>query len=83
MSNYDETVRYLYNLQREGIKLGLDNSERLLQILGSPHTTFRSVHIAGTNGKGSTATIIFYRAYQDQWFSYFRGRRDTAGIFHP
>lgn len=58
MSTYDETVRYLYNLQREGIKLGLDNTERLLQVLGSPHTTFRSIHIAGTNGKGSTAAII-------------------------
>lgn len=58
LKNYNETVNYLYGLQRHGIKLGLENSRRLISILGEPQKSFPSVHIAGTNGKGSTATII-------------------------
>jgi dihydrofolate synthase/folylpolyglutamate synthase len=53
---YDTTVDYLYSLQKHGIKLGLANTNRLMNILGEPHNSFRSIHIAGTNGKGSTAT---------------------------
>jgi dihydrofolate synthase/folylpolyglutamate synthase len=57
-NKYAETIEYLYGLQKHGIKLGLSNPERLLKILGTPHDSFRSVHIAGTNGKGSTAAMI-------------------------
>ncbi len=53
---YDTTVDYLYSLQKHGIKLGLANTGRLMDILGEPHKSFHSIHIAGTNGKGSTAT---------------------------
>ena len=56
--DYNETVDYLYGLQKHGIKLGLKNTERLMSILGEPRNSFRAVHIAGTNGKGSTAAII-------------------------
>jgi dihydrofolate synthase/folylpolyglutamate synthase len=55
---YSDTVNYLYNLQRHGIKLGLENIKKITEILGKPHRAFRSIHIAGTNGKGSTATMI-------------------------
>lgn len=55
---YKEAVDYLYNLQRYGIKLGLSNTLSLMDILGNPHQDFRSIHIAGTNGKGSTASMI-------------------------
>jgi dihydrofolate synthase/folylpolyglutamate synthase len=58
LKNYDETVHYLYSLQKHGIKLGLSNTTRLMQILGQPHKSFYTVHIAGTNGKGSTATAL-------------------------
>ncbi|KPK02706.1 MAG: hypothetical protein AMK71_01315 [Nitrospira bacterium SG8_35_4] len=58
LKNYDDTVHYLYSLQKHGIKLGLSNTLRLMHILGQPQKSFRSVHIAGTNGKGSTATAI-------------------------
>ena len=58
MDNYDETINYLYALQKHGIKLGLSNTTRLMQALGEPHKSFRAIHIAGTNGKGSTATAI-------------------------
>ena len=57
-ANYTETVDYLYSLQRHGIKLGLENPGKLMDILGRPEMSFRSIHIAGTNGKGSTSAII-------------------------
>jgi dihydrofolate synthase/folylpolyglutamate synthase len=56
--SYDETVRYLYNLQKYGIKFGLENIKRLMSALHDPHTAFPYVHVAGTNGKGSTSAII-------------------------
>ncbi|MGE5315076.1 MAG: bifunctional folylpolyglutamate synthase/dihydrofolate synthase [Acidobacteriota bacterium] len=52
------TLSYLYGLQKFGIKLGLRNSEQLLAGLDNPHRAFPSVHIAGTNGKGSTSSMI-------------------------
>jgi dihydrofolate synthase/folylpolyglutamate synthase len=55
---YHDTIEYLYGLQKHGVKLGLSNSEALLEALGAPHDRFRSVHIAGTNGKGSTAAFL-------------------------
>ena len=56
--SYPKTIEYLYSLQKHGIKLGLENIQRLLTLLGNPHQQFRSIHVAGTNGKGSTAAII-------------------------
>jgi dihydrofolate synthase/folylpolyglutamate synthase len=41
-----------------GMKLGLDNINRILSYLGNPHKAYPAIHIAGTNGKGSTAAII-------------------------
>lgn len=58
LKKYNETENYLYGLQKHGIKFGLKNSRGLMGILGEPQKSFRSVHIAGTNGKGSTASII-------------------------
>lgn len=57
---YDESVRYLYSLGNEiqTAKLGLERITELLEALGSPHRGPRFVHIAGTNGKGSTAAMI-------------------------
>jgi len=59
MSSYPETIQYLFNLQYSGIKLGLENVSRILEFLGNPQTTWPAIHIAGTNGKGSTAAFIF------------------------
>ncbi|MCX5719797.1 MAG: bifunctional folylpolyglutamate synthase/dihydrofolate synthase [Nitrospirae bacterium] len=56
--SYSETIHYLYSLQKYGIKFGLDNIDRLLSALGKPHKSFPSIHVAGTNGKGSTSAII-------------------------
>jgi dihydrofolate synthase/folylpolyglutamate synthase len=57
---YKEALEYLYGLQKHGIKLGLDNSRQILHAIGNPEQSFRSVHVAGTNGKGSTTTAIAY-----------------------
>ncbi len=56
--SYDDTIQYLYNLQKHGIKFGLSNSRRLLELMGDPQRRFRSVHVAGTNGKGSTSALL-------------------------
>jgi len=56
--NYSEAVSYLYGLERFGIKLGLENTLSLLNYLGNPHLKFPSVHIAGTNGKGSVCAML-------------------------
>lgn len=55
--SYDDAVKYLYALQKHGIKLGLENTIKLLSLLGNPQNSFKSVHIAGTNGKGSTSAM--------------------------
>ncbi|MBI4484983.1 MAG: bifunctional folylpolyglutamate synthase/dihydrofolate synthase [Acidobacteria bacterium] len=49
---------YLFGLERFGIKFGLENISRLLSHLGDPHRAFRSLHIAGTNGKGSVTAMV-------------------------
>lgn len=56
--NYQESLDYLYSLARLGIKLGLDNTKRLLDYFGNPQLKTPAVHIAGTNGKGSTAAFV-------------------------
>lgn len=58
--NFEQALAYLLSLGHEmlAIKLGLRNTETLLKALGSPHLSFPSVQIAGTNGKGSTAVML-------------------------
>lgn len=58
--SFDEALAYLLSLGHETltIKLGLRNTETLLNALGDPHKQFPSVQIAGTNGKGSTAVVL-------------------------
>jgi dihydrofolate synthase/folylpolyglutamate synthase len=55
--NYSASIAYLYSLQKHGIKLGLERMNTLMTRLDSPQTRFRTLHIAGTNGKGSTAAM--------------------------
>jgi dihydrofolate synthase/folylpolyglutamate synthase len=58
--NFDEAIQYLLSLGHEtlALKLGLRNTELLLESLAGPHKSFESVQIAGTNGKGSTAVVL-------------------------
>jgi dihydrofolate synthase/folylpolyglutamate synthase len=58
MWTYAESLEWLYGRQRLGIKLGLGKVERLLERVGSPQRAFHSVHVAGTNGKGSVTRML-------------------------
>ncbi|MBR6802030.1 MAG: bifunctional folylpolyglutamate synthase/dihydrofolate synthase [Eubacteriaceae bacterium] len=58
--NYNEAVEYIHSTYKFGSKLELVNIKELLRRLGSPHEKLKFVHVAGTNGKGSTSTMISY-----------------------
>ena len=58
--NYQETITYLFNsaplfqqVGKDAYKEGLDNTLTLDEHFGHPHRNFRTIHVAGTNGKGS------------------------------
>jgi dihydrofolate synthase/folylpolyglutamate synthase len=57
-NDYDDSLRKLYGLRRFGIKLGLDTIRTLLAGLNDPQNRFRSIHLAGSNGKGSVASAL-------------------------
>ncbi len=54
----EEILAHLFSLQRFGIKPGLERTQHLLNFLGNPQNSFPSVHIAGTNGKGSVCSML-------------------------
>ena len=56
--NIENLLTYLYKLNRRGIKLGLEHTIDLLKRIENPQNDFKSIHIAGTNGKGSTCSMI-------------------------
>ena len=56
--NFEQSVEFLFSLERFGWRLGLDRMQRFLAAVGNPHENMRFVHIAGTNGKGTVAAII-------------------------
>jgi dihydrofolate synthase/folylpolyglutamate synthase len=60
MLTYPDSVRFLYALGNEikTAKLGLDRIRAVLAALDNPQNSFRSIHVAGTNGKGSTCAMI-------------------------
>ena len=55
---YQETLSYIYGLARFGMRPGLERVSAVLRSLGNPHKEIRVVHVAGTNGKGSTAAFL-------------------------
>lgn len=56
--NYNEAMDYIKGTAKFGSNLGLQRTERILNILGNPHLKLKAVHIGGTNGKGSTTAMI-------------------------
>jgi dihydrofolate synthase / folylpolyglutamate synthase len=56
--DYRETLTYLDELAASGIKLGLDSMRSFLLTLGSPQNSVPAIHVAGSNGKGSTAAFL-------------------------
>jgi dihydrofolate synthase/folylpolyglutamate synthase len=61
---YARAIRFLYSLRWFGAKLGLANSFKLAALAGDPQKRLRFIHVAGTNGKGSTCALLesIYRA---------------------
>lgn len=56
--NYDEALKYIHSVGKFGMRLGLESIGNLLDRLGNPQNDLRFIHLAGTNGKGSTAKYI-------------------------
>ena len=56
--NIQQATDKLFSLHRFGIKLGLESTIKLLEQIGDPHKKLKSFHVAGSNGKGSTASFI-------------------------
>ena len=63
--NYEETLQYLYRqlpvfqqVGQSAYKPGLGNSLALDRLVGYPHRRYATIHIAGTNGKGSTSHVL-------------------------
>jgi dihydrofolate synthase/folylpolyglutamate synthase len=58
LMNYSEAVQYLFGLERFGWQLGLARMHAMAAELGDPQNRFRTIHVAGTNGKGSVCAMI-------------------------
>ncbi len=54
----DETLRYIHSLGKFRLPASLDRMKTVCEKLGNPQNSFKSIHIAGTNGKGSTAAML-------------------------
>src|SRR5882672_7803089 len=61
---YHEAIQFLYDLRWFGTKLGLENTFKLAALAGNPQERLCFIHVAGTNGKGSTCAMLesIYRA---------------------
>jgi dihydrofolate synthase/folylpolyglutamate synthase len=58
LTSYADSIGLLFSLEKFGMKFGLEGITRLLKVLDDPHRKFATIHIAGTNGKGSTASML-------------------------
>lgn len=56
--NYEDSVKYIHSLLKFGMNLGLQRISALLNELGNPQEKLEFVHVAGTNGKGTTSTML-------------------------
>jgi dihydrofolate synthase / folylpolyglutamate synthase len=57
-NGYQGWLDYLYGLEKFGMIFGLTQVERILEAIGNPHKEIQAIHIGGTNGKGSTASMM-------------------------
>ncbi|MBS6507128.1 MAG: bifunctional folylpolyglutamate synthase/dihydrofolate synthase [Paraclostridium bifermentans] len=56
--NYNEALQFIHESHKFGMRLGLDNIKKLLELLGNPQNNLKIIHVAGTNGKGSICSFI-------------------------
>ena len=57
LQSYDEAIEWLFEVRRFGSKPGLKIIRHLLEQIGNPQDSFKSIHVTGTNGKGSTTAM--------------------------
>ncbi len=58
--NHNEAIEYIHSTYKFGSKLGLENISELMHRLGNPQNRLKFIHVAGTNGKGSTCVMLSY-----------------------
>ena len=56
--NYQEALSYINDKDKYGSRLGLHSITRLMELLGNPQNDLKYIHVAGTNGKGSTSSYL-------------------------
>ncbi|MDU7904874.1 MAG: Mur ligase family protein, partial [Peptostreptococcaceae bacterium] len=56
--NYNEALKFIHESHKFGMRRGLENIKKLLELLGNPQDNLKIIHVAGTNGKGSTCSFI-------------------------
>lgn len=56
--NYEEALEFIHSTFKFGSKLSLDRIKRLTELMGNPQNSYKVIHVAGTNGKGSTCSLI-------------------------
>jgi dihydrofolate synthase/folylpolyglutamate synthase len=87
--NYQEALNWIHGLARFGSNQGLERIRELLRMLGDPQDRLRCVHIAGTNGKGSTAVFLASMLaaegcrvglYTSPYLEAFTNRMAVAGV---
>ncbi len=58
IETFEQSCQWLFSLHRFGIKLGLEQTRKLAELCGNPDSGLKFIHIAGTNGKGSTGAML-------------------------
>ncbi len=56
--DYEQSIKYIHSLNKFGIKPGLERITSLCRAFGNPQNSLKFIHVAGTNGKGSTSTML-------------------------
>ena len=55
---YEEAIEFIHSIYKFGSKLDLDRIKKLMELLDNPQNSYNIIHVAGTNGKGSTCSLI-------------------------
>ena len=58
MNHLKQSLAWLFSLTARGMKPGLENTREILRRLGDPQDDFKSIHVAGSNGKGSVCALL-------------------------
>ncbi len=87
--NYEEALDYIHHVTWRGSRLGLERTNELLSRIGNPHRALKFIHVAGTNGKGSTSAMLanvltaagyHVGLYTSPFINHFNERMQVDGI---